>query len=213
MISGTIYGVVLNDRRQVADLASQFNAPPYKAPPRQPILYIKSRNCLATDGSGVALPGDLRSAEAAATVGLLIGRDARDVSAQSALSHVSALCLALDVCEPHLSYYRPAVRQRCRDGFLPLGRFYPVSTAALDEPIETYLNGEMVHSWHPGNLVRDAATLIADISCFMSLVAGDLLLTGLAMDAPRVNSGDQIRVHSPSLGSLSSHFWAEEEIV
>ena len=122
MIAGTIYGVALNDREQHARLATVFEEPPYKKPPQRPVLYIKPRNCLTGDGSRIPLSPDLTQVEVAATLGLLLGRDARRVTAEAALAHVAGICLALDVAEPYDGYYRPPLRQRCRDGFLAAGR-------------------------------------------------------------------------------------------
>jgi 5-oxopent-3-ene-1,2,5-tricarboxylate decarboxylase/2-hydroxyhepta-2,4-diene-1,7-dioate isomerase len=209
MIAGTIYGVVLNDREQREQLAVLFEAPPYKAPPQRPVLYIKSRNCIATGGGTVLLPPDLTQVEAAPTLGLLIGRDARRVTAQAALSHVAGACLALDVCEPQDNFYRPPVRQRCRDGFLPLGEVGAFSAALLDCDIETRINDAVAQTWSPRRLLRDAATLIADVSAFMTLAAGDLLLVGLPHDAPRAQAGDHINVRAGFLPGLTARFRAE----
>jgi 5-oxopent-3-ene-1,2,5-tricarboxylate decarboxylase/2-hydroxyhepta-2,4-diene-1,7-dioate isomerase len=85
MIAGNIYGVVLNDRPQLAQMADDFAMPPYKAPPQAPVLYIKTRNCLARGGGDILLDADLIRVEVAATLGLLFGRAATKVSRESAL--------------------------------------------------------------------------------------------------------------------------------
>lgn len=209
MISGTVYGVVLNGRAERAALHEAFAAPPYKTPPHAPVLYIKPRGCIASDGAKVHLSPGLAEVEAAATVGLLFDRDVHRVSRQSALAHVAAACLALDVTEPHHSYYRPAVRQRCRDGFLPIGAPTTFHQGILDADIVTSVNGREVHRWTLADLVRDAAMLISDISSFMTLAAGDLLLVGLPSGAPRVGAGDIALVRMQGLAPLHASFEAE----
>lgn len=212
MIAGTVYGVVLNDRDERGKLAGAFSEPPYKAPPKAPVLYIKPRNTLGVSGAPVALAPDLEEVEVAATLGLLFGRDAAKCDTALALAHVAAVCLALDVSEPQANYYRPAVRQRCRDGFLPLGGFTPFDPALLAGEIVTDIDGAEAHRWPLSRLARDAATLIADISDFMTLAAGDLLLIGLPHDAPRVTAGQRVRVTCQSLAALESHFVREDAI-
>ena len=206
MIAGNIYGVVLNDRPQLEQMAASFAMPPHKAPPLAPVLYIKTRNCLLSDGNGIRLDGDLAEVEIAATLGLLFGRAATKVSRAGALDLVAAACLALDVSEPETSYYRPSVRQRCRDGFLPLGRPGLFDRHLLNATIETHINGIAVHSWSAQRLVRDAAALISDISGFMTLAAGDLLLIGLPHDVPRARAGDLVTVGCANLMPLTARF-------
>ena len=212
MIAGTVYGVVLNDRVERETLADAFTEPPYKAPPKAPVLYIKPSNTLSVSGASVVLAADLAEVETAATLGLLFGRDAAKCDAASALAHVSAICLALDVSEPQENYYRPAVRQRCRDGFLPLGEFAPFDPALLKGEIVTAVDEGEAHRWNLSRLARNAATLIADISDFMTLTAGDLLLVGLPYDAPRVTVGQHLRLTCDGLPALETHFVREEPI-
>lgn len=206
MIAGNIYGVVLNDRPQIAQMAGDFAMPPYKAPPEAPVLYIKTRNCLASGGSDIMLDADLSRVEIAATLGLLFGRAATKIAHADALGCVAGACLALDISEPEASYYRPTVRQRCRDGFLPLGQFSTFDPAILNASIGTAINGMAVHAWSPERLARNAATLIADISSFMTLAAGDLLLIGLPHDAPRAGAGDTVHVACAGLFPLTLRF-------
>ena len=206
MIAGNIYGVVLNDRPQLVQMASDFAMPPYKKPPEAPVLYIKTRNCLMTGSGDVTLDTGLDQIEIAATVGLLFGRAATKISREAALDCVSGACLALDISEPEASFYRPTVRQRCRDGFLPLGDFGAFNPNLLGTSIDTSVNGALTHAWSLERLARDAATLIADISGFMTLAAGDLLLIGLPHDAPRAGPGDQVDVTCDGLSPLAIRF-------
>ena len=206
MIAGNIYGVVLNDRPQLAQMAGDFAMPPYRKPPEAPVLYIKTRNCLASGGSDIVLDADLAQVEIAATLGLSFGRVATKISRQKAFDCVAGACLALDIGEPEASYYRPTVRQRCRDGFLPLGDFGTFDPKLLGAAIGTSVNDTTAHAWSAERLARDAATLIADISAFMTLAAGDLLLIGLPHDAPRAGPGDRVQVACAGLSPLSIRF-------
>jgi 5-oxopent-3-ene-1,2,5-tricarboxylate decarboxylase/2-hydroxyhepta-2,4-diene-1,7-dioate isomerase len=208
-VAGTIYGVALNDREQPIGLAATFESPPYGKPPQRPVLYIKPRNCVAGDGCKIPLPPDLGQVEIAATLGLLIGRDARRIMPQAALDHVAGVCLALDIAEPDDSYYRPPVRQRCRDNFLPLGGLADFDPSLFDSDIKTFVNNAAVHVWSPRRLLRNAASLIADISAFMTLSAGDLLLLGIPHDAPRARPGDRVTARAERLPGLSVELNAE----
>jgi 5-oxopent-3-ene-1,2,5-tricarboxylate decarboxylase/2-hydroxyhepta-2,4-diene-1,7-dioate isomerase len=210
MISGTAYGTVLNDRRQLGGLSAAFLDAPYKAPPRAPVLYIKPRTCFGFGGAPVVVPSELDEVEAAATVGLLFSADVVAASPAAALAGVGAACLALDVAEPHASFYRPAIRERCRDGFLPLGGFASVPADLAAQDIVTFIDGQEAHRWSLSRLARPIAELVSEISGFMSLRAGDLLLVGLPGDAPRVSAGRRVEVRMAEAPTLSVPFVAED---
>jgi 5-oxopent-3-ene-1,2,5-tricarboxylate decarboxylase/2-hydroxyhepta-2,4-diene-1,7-dioate isomerase len=209
MIAGTIYGVALNDRDQCASLAAAFEKPPHNKPPQRPVLYIKPRNCLIGDAGEIPLPFEWPCVEAAPTLGLLIGSNACRVGRETALDHVAGVCLALDIGELDVGFYRPPVRQRCRDGFLRLGRMAAFDPGMLDGNLETRINGFPAHTWSPKRLLRDAASLIMEVTGFMTLAAGDLLLIGLPHDAPRLRDGDRIVVCAGGLPHLSAQMRRE----
>lgn len=201
MISGTVYGVALNHKREALRLAPAFTEAPYKAPPIAPVVYIKTRNCVSAGGAPVPLPSDLGEVALGATLALLFGRDASRVDAGDALKAVDAACLAIDVSEPLESYYRPAIRQLCRDGFLPLGRFGALPP--LDAEIVTAIDGVEAQRWSLAELVRPAGQLIADLSAFMTLKAGDLLLVGTADHPPRATAGQRVDVTMAGMAPLT----------
>jgi len=195
-VSGHIYGVVLNDRAELGRLAPQFGSKPYAASPRAPVVYMKPRS---TIGRGIvrARPGE--KLRAASTLALLFARDAVRCTAETALDCVGAACLALDFSEPQASYYRPAIAQANRDGFLTLGDWMP---PVLPKVIETHIDNILGHSWSLDQLAREPAQLIAELSAFMTLRAGDALLVGLPGDAPHVRGGQLLSVSAPGLPAL-----------
>lgn len=202
--SGTVYGALLNDRATIARLAPQFGQAPYKAAPKAPVLYIKPRNTFAGDGAAVAVPAHPGEVRIDATVGLVMGRAATRVSAQQALAHVAGYVIASDVTLPHENYYRPAIVQRCRDGFCPLGAFVPAGNGFdIDAAsLRVAINGQPVYERRFADLVRPAAQLIADVSEFMTLAAGDVLLLGPGEGAPTARPGDAVAIEVPGLGVL-----------
>ena len=207
---GTVYGALLNDRATVQRLAPQFDSAPYKAAPRAPVLYIKPRNTFAPDGAAVATPAELRID---ATIGLVIGEKASRVTADQALKHVAGFVLASDLTLPHDNYYRPAIRQRDRDGFLPLSALLQ-GDAGFDPDKATLsisVNGKLVYERSFAALVRPAAQLIADVTEFMTLAVGDVLLLGPGEASPVARAGDQVHITVPGLGELR-HSVSEEKL-
>ena len=200
----TVYGALLNDRATALRLAPQFDSAPYKAPPQAPVLYIKPRNTFAGDHAAVAVPRDPGAVRIDATIGLVIGKTATRVAASQALAHVAGYVVVSDVTLPHENYYRPAIRQRDRDGFCPMGQLVTADTGfdVNHVSLQVAINGQTVYERRFDTLVRPAAQLIADVTEFMTLFAGDVLLLGPGEGAPTAKPGDAVLISVPGLGDL-----------
>lgn len=203
-IHRTIYGVILNDRQSLADLAGQLLSAPYQAPPKAPVLYIKPETTVNTSGV-VTLPESAAALEVGMTVALIIGQTASRLSRERALDVLAGVALAADLSVPHDSYYRPAIREKCFDGSLLLGEVYPLSAVGdiRDVDIHMHMNGQMVGQRSLADAQRDAAQLLADVTEFMTLNAGDILLMGVPYQARQVRAADQVRISAEGLGALT----------
>lgn len=212
-LSGTVYGTLLNHRTALAALEGQMTLPPYNAPPRAPVMYLKPRNTLAACGDTVevpaAEPGTAAQLEAAACLGLVIGRTACHVSEAAALDHVAGFLIVNDVSIPHPDYYRPSVRYKARDGFCPLGPRV-MARALVANPdalvIRTFVDGILVQIMSTADLIRPLARLLADVTEFMTLAPGDVLAAGAAAPAPRVRAGQTVVIEADALGRLTNRF-------
>jgi len=212
-LSGTVYGTLLNHRTAMAALEARMRLPPYNAPPRAPVLYLKPRNTLAAGGDTVEVPApdaDIAAElEAAACLGVVIGRTACHVSEAAALDHVAGFLLVNDVSIPHPDYYRPSVRYKARDGFCPLGPRV-TARALVANPdalvIRTFVDGTLVQTMSTADLIRPVARLLADVTEFMTLAPGDVLATGAAAPAPRVRAGQTVAIEADTLGRLMNCF-------
>lgn len=207
MITGSCYGVVLNAAAERERLAAAFAEAPYLRAPEAPVVYIKPRTCFRFDGAPVAMPPELPEVEVAATIAVLFAKDCGPGTDPN--EAIGAACLALDVGEPEASYYRPAIRQRCRDGFLPLGGFVGWTIGFADTTLTTRIDGAAVHQWSLRDLVRPVDRLVRDLASFMTLRSGDLLLVGLAGDAPRAKPGKQVEVDGEGFPPLTTRFELE----
>ncbi|EIT84337.1 4-hydroxyphenylacetate degradation bifunctional isomerase/decarboxylase subunit HpaG1 [Fictibacillus macauensis ZFHKF-1] len=204
----TIYGVALNYKGVLAALGEAMHEAPYKAPPKAPVLYIKPRNTINSHRCPIEMPASVTELEMGATLGVIIGKRATHVPQQEALHYVAGYTIVNDVSIPHDSVYRPAVAQKARDGFCAIGPWM-VEAAALpnveDVTIAVSINGERRMETNTSQLVRSIPALIADITEFMTLEAGDLLLVGIPENAPRAVVGDAVCIDIAGIGSLENH--------
>jgi len=208
---GTVYGSLLNFRDALDALGDAVHQLPYKAPPKAPILYIKPRNTIAMDGDAVIVPHGVDALEIGASLGLVIGRTACRVDEAQALAHVSGYVIVNDISVPHASYYRPAMRFKCRDGFCPIGT--PVVRAAVSDPgaltLVVEIDGVPVQRASTAGLIRPAARLLAEVSAFMTLHPGDVLMIGVPAGAPRARAGQRVSISVDGLGRLQNTLVAE----
>ncbi len=201
---GQIYGVVLNDSHSLSILGKKLKAPPYKAAPRRPVMYFKPRNTIRGSGAVVSLPAGEKKVEVAGALGVVIGRPLSRVSAEQASSAIAGYVTVADLSLPHDSYFRPAIREKCFDGACPVGE--PVAAKTIDNPgdleISTYINDEQTAHRTLADLHRPVQQLMADISEFMTLAPGDVLLSGIRYKSPQAAPGDNIRIEIDGVGSL-----------
>lgn len=204
-VSGTVYGVLLNDQASLDRLGDALLEAPYKGKPQAPALYIKPGNTLAGQGAVVTLPARATELEIGATLGLVIGRSASRVSAGDALDHVRGYTIVIDLSIPHASVYRPAIREKCFDGACPMAAVV-VDRADLGDPhtlaIRTYVNEKLVAERKLDGLVRPIPQLIADVSEFMTLLPDQVLLPSVPLGSPTAKAGDRVAVEIDGIGRL-----------
>jgi 5-oxopent-3-ene-1,2,5-tricarboxylate decarboxylase/2-hydroxyhepta-2,4-diene-1,7-dioate isomerase len=216
--SGTVYGTLLNFRREHALWAARMVEPPYKAPPKAPVLYVKTANTFTPAGGTVALPGSA-AVEVAASIGLVIGWP-DDLLAPAGTPGVLGAVLLNDVAIAHDSYYRPPVKTRCVDGFLGLGAECVALAGLGGLPglsslrLELHINGVHRQTTALSDLVRDAESLLSDVNAFMGLREGDVLMLGADCLAdgtrPLVRPGDTVEIAAEGFPVTLHHFVAEE---
>ena len=125
-MKGTIFAVALNHRSQLDAWREAFQQAPYKTPPKTAVWFIKPRNTVIGDGESIPYPQG-ETVQSGATVALIVGKTARKVAAEDAAAYIAGYALANDVSLPEESFYRPAIKAKCRDGFCPLGALAPLS--------------------------------------------------------------------------------------
>ncbi|MEP6883283.1 MAG: fumarylacetoacetate hydrolase family protein [Gammaproteobacteria bacterium] len=210
-LSGVVYGTLLNQRTALTALGAAASQPPYQAPPIAPVLYIKPRNTLALSGDVVMIPSGNPELEVGACLGLVMGHTACRVAEAQALDYVAGYLIVADVSVPHASFHRPSIRFKARDGYCPLGPAV-IERAAVASPdaltIRTYIDGTLIQTASTSELIRSAARLLADVTEFMTLSPGDVLALGAAAPAPRVRSGQTVKITIDGLGSLSNLYLA-----
>jgi 5-oxopent-3-ene-1,2,5-tricarboxylate decarboxylase / 2-hydroxyhepta-2,4-diene-1,7-dioate isomerase len=208
MPEGTVYGTLLNFQHEHGLWAPRMTEAPYKAPPNAPVLYIKTANTFTPAGHSIPLPAG-KPVAVAASLGLVMGA-----------TGVAGAVLFNDVAIVHESYYRPPVKFQCVDGFLGVGlECVPLQRlGGLDGlsalQLELRINGVHRQTTALTDLVRDAATLLADVNAFMTLRSGDVLMLGSDClpdgSRPLVHAGDTVEISATGFKPVVHSF--EQEV-
>lgn len=215
-ISGTVFGTLVNFKGVLEELGDTVNDKPYLSPPVAPVLYIKPANTFNRYGAGIPMPEGMSKLEMGASVGIVIGKKAVAVTEESALDYIAGYTIVNDVSVPHDSIYRPAVQHKSRDGFCPIGPWV-INRHAVDNPddllIRVYINDELRQENSTTNLIRSVGRLLADVTEFMTLSPGDVLLVGVPEEAPQASVGDRVRIEIAGIGSLENLIVEEKAFI
>jgi 5-oxopent-3-ene-1,2,5-tricarboxylate decarboxylase/2-hydroxyhepta-2,4-diene-1,7-dioate isomerase len=194
---GTVYGTLLNFQREWDLWAPRMHDDPHKAPPQQPVLYVKSANTFNAAGHDLVLLDGVTEVDVGASLGLVMGDDGQ----------AQAGALLLDWSVPHASYFRPPIKFRCRDGYLGLSQALTLFQTDWHElEIEVLLNNALVQRVALSTLKRSIPQLLSDVGDFMTLQAGDVLMVGTdCLETglrPRARAGDTVEIRAAGLASV-----------
>lgn len=201
-----VLGVLLNFRGAWAAMEPAMHLAPHHKPPVHPVLYLKPANTWRGAGDAIELPPEVDEVEVGATLGVVIGRAGARVAEAAALSHVAGYCIVNDVTVPQANVLRPPIRHKCRDSFCPIGAMTPAAQVRAPDAlaIRVFVNGELKLENNTRNLIRGVARLIAEVSEFMTLSPGDILLVGVPENALRARVGDVVAIEIDGLGRLEN---------
>lgn len=209
-MKGTVFAVALNHQSQRDAWRDAFEKAPYNMPPKTAVWFIKPHNTVIRTGDPIPFPQG-ETVLSGATVALVVGKTARNVPVDEAAEFIAGYALANEVSLPEESFYRPAIKAKCRDGFCPLGEL-----AAVDHvdnlTIVTEINGREADHWNTADLQRNAAELLSALSEFATLSPGDAILLGTPHSRVPLQPGDRVRILAKGFPSLENPVVDEREV-
>ena len=184
--------------------------------PPEPTLFIKANSAINGPTDPIVRPRGAAKLDYEVELAAVIGRDARNVGEAEALRHVAAYCIVDDFSERAFQMERGGTTTKGKscDTFAPIGPWL-VTADEVGDPqaldVWTTVNGESRQRGSTKDMIFTVAALIAYVSQFMSLRAGDVLSTGTpagvahGMKPPRyVQPGDVVEMGIAKLGTQRS---------
>jgi 2-keto-4-pentenoate hydratase/2-oxohepta-3-ene-1,7-dioic acid hydratase in catechol pathway/regulator of RNase E activity RraA len=175
--------------------------------PEVPSYFFKPVSSLARNGDPILRPPGTESLTIEGEIALIIGTRGRHLTPERAAAHIGWCCAANDVGLADMRWADRGsnVFSKGQDGFTPLGAPVAVNGFPLEHiTIRTRVNGLIEQEDSSENLIFPFAFLVADLSRFMTLEPGDVILTGTPAGARTVEPGDVVEVELEGLDSLSN---------
>ncbi|GAA1927494.1 hypothetical protein GCM10009775_19510 [Microbacterium aoyamense] len=176
--------------------------------PAHPSYFFKPSSSVAPSGATIERPAGTELLAFEGEIALVIGTDARRVSADEAWAHVASVTAANDfgLYDLRANDKGSNVRSKGGDGYTPLGP--RVIDAATVDPaalrVRTWVNGTLAQDDTTAGLIFPLPQLVADLSQHFTLEAGDVILTGTPAGSSVVTPGDVVEVEVEALGSGAS---------
>ncbi len=178
--------------------------------PETPLLFLKPSTSVIGTGDVIRLPPDSAQVEHEAELAVVIGRPAKDVPAEKALDHVLGYTAANDVTARDKQ--RADVqftRSKGYDSFCPIGPWIETVLDPSDLRITARVNGEIRQDGRTSQMVHDVPSLIAFASQVMTLLPGDVILTGTPAGVGPLRAGDTVSVDIEGIGTLTNEVRAK----
>ncbi len=173
--------------------------------PETPLIFLKPSTSVIGDGDAIRLPASSEQVDYEGELAVVIGTPARNVAAEDALTHVFGYAAANDVTAR--DQQRADVqftRAKSYDSFCPLGPWVETVLDPADLQIVTRVNGELRQDGRTSQMVHDIRAQISFVSAIMTLLPGDVLLTGTPAGVGPIVAGDTVSVQVEGIGTLTN---------
>lgn len=207
LLAPLIPGKIICVGRNYREHAAEFGNPP----PERPILFMKPLTALVGPGAAVVYPPETENLHFEGELVIVIGRTCRRVPRQEAAQYIFGYTCGNDVTARDIQRADGQwTRGKGFDTFCPLG---PVTATGLDGnnlAIETTLNGEVRQQSHTSRFLFPVEEVVSFTSMAMTLLPGDVIMTGTPEGVGPMQVGDLVRVSVAGIGSLENRIVAAE---
>jgi len=201
---GKIVGVGLNYRDHAAEAGMKV--------PTEPTLFLKATSALAGPADDLVIPREGRSVDWEVELAVVIGSPGVYIAEADAMSHVAGFCVGIDFSEREFQFNRggQGFKGKSADTFAPLGPWVVRADDVdpQDLTMRLAVNGAVRQHGTTRDMIFSVAELVSYISRFMSLQAGDVILTGtpagvgMGMNPKTwLKAGDEVEATIDGLGT------------
>jgi 2-keto-4-pentenoate hydratase/2-oxohepta-3-ene-1,7-dioic acid hydratase in catechol pathway len=171
--------------------------------PKDPLFWLKATTSLLPDGGKIEVPYPQHRTDFEAELAIVIGRKIRNVSPTVASRFIFGYTTAQDISDRNI---QKAESQwaRCKsfDTFTPLGPYVETQIDPSDLNIQLFQNGQLRQNSNTKQLIFKPAEIVSFVSTNLTLLPGDVILTGTPSGVGPIQSGDKLEVRIQGLAPL-----------
>lgn len=175
-------------------------------PPEEPLIFLKPSTAVIGHGDPIVRPARLsQRVDFEGELAVVFGRLCRDVPAERVPEVIFGYTCANDVTARDLQRKDGQwARAKGFDSFCPLGPWIETSLDPADVELTTTVNGQVKQQSSTSLLIHDITTLVCYVTSVMTMLPGDVLLTGTPAGIGPLVAGDSISVQVAGLGTLTN---------
>jgi 2-keto-4-pentenoate hydratase/2-oxohepta-3-ene-1,7-dioic acid hydratase in catechol pathway len=173
--------------------------------PAEPLMFLKPNTSVVGPGDPVFYPKQSQNVHFEGELAVVIGRICRDVAPDRVGDVIYGYTVGNDVTARDLQ--RKDVqftRGKGFDSFCPLGPWVETELDVSSLAVRTYLNGDLKQDGSTSDMVFDVPALVEHVSSVMTLLPGDVILTGTPEGVGPMEPGDEVEVFVEGIGNLTN---------
>jgi ureidoglycolate lyase/2,4-diketo-3-deoxy-L-fuconate hydrolase len=180
--------------------------------PTEPVLFMKATSSISGPNDPIQIPRGAKKTDWEVELAIVIGKKTKYISEEQSMDHIAGFCLANDLSERAFQLERLGSwdKGKSHDSFAPIGPYLVTKDEILDPQnlnMFTEINGDRFQDGNTNTMVFDVKTIVAYLSQFMTLEAGDIIMTGTPPgvgmgQSPQkyLKAGDTVRIGIEGLG-------------
>ena len=184
--------------------------------PSEPIVFMKATSSINGPNDDIEISSNSKKMDWEVELGIVIGRDTKNISEKDAPNHILGYCLVNDISERDWQIEKMGqwVKGKSHDTFGPIGPYLVTKDEITDINnlnLSLDVNGKRMQTGNTDTMIFNAYFIVAYLSKFMSLQAGDIITTGTPPGVgmgmkPQVflKAGDTMRLSIDNLGEQNS---------
>jgi 2-keto-4-pentenoate hydratase/2-oxohepta-3-ene-1,7-dioic acid hydratase in catechol pathway len=171
--------------------------------PKEPLFWFKATTSLIADGSKIEIPFPHHRTDFEAEMAIVIGRRVRNVTPAAAARYIFGYTAAQDISDRTIQNSETQfARAKSFDTFTPLGPYVETKIDPHDLTIQLFQNGQLRQNSNTSQLIFNSYQLVSFVSTNMTLLPGDVILTGTPSGVGSIESGDRLEVRIQGLAPL-----------